>query len=390
MSCAHPLSVNPTVNVFGKPYSWNKFVDVPCGYCVNCRRDYQNYICDRAKYEYCHRLTASFVTLTYDDPHLYTDCVVSDNFGALKNADGQLRTTLVYKHIQNFIHSIRQHFKNEKKRTGKSISNVLMQEDFAYVYCGEYGGLYNRPHFHVLFFGLDFAYCKKLFRDKWKFGIIDVLPLLDGGIRYVTKYMDKALKGNLAFYEYDVKGLARPHLKMSKGFGQNLLWDNVEDIIDHFWTYRCEKGRRRPISSYWRSLITGCRVSRDPTKLDWKTPHPVYVAYKKAIVADKMRSMHLQGRGINVYSDFEQRKFRLQQALAREYDLKRQLRNEGSPVPDDVSECIFSKYGFTGYNGKKVRRLPTAKQRLLAEEYQHHLFEDFLNVKFPAPKFGSA
>lgn len=384
MSCAHPLNMRPTVYVNGIPRSYPNFVDIPCGYCVNCRRDYQNYICDRAQYEYCKHLTASFVTLTYDDPHLYTECTVSDNFGLLYDKDGNPRATLVYKHVHNFIHAIRQHFLDNP-----DCSNVLMQKDFSYMYCGEYGGLYQRPHFHILFFGLDFAYCKKLFRDKWKFGIIDVLPLLDGGIRYVTKYMDKALKGNLAFYEYDVKGLARPCLKMSKGFGQDLLWDNAADIVDNFFTYKCEKGRRRPISAYWRSLITGHRTSRDPTKLNWCTPHPYYVAYKKFHVASKMTDYHLQHR-VNIYSDFEQRKFRVQQALAREYDIKCQLRNDGSPVYDDISECYFSKYGFIGYNGKKVRKLSTAHQRLLAEEYQHTLMEKWFNDKFPNPKFGIA
>lgn len=376
MACAHPLHFAPQTKAFGKIRSYPRAIDIPCGYCVNCRRDYQNYICDRAQYEYCKRLTASFVTLTYDDPHLIRECAVTDQFGMVFD-DGSPRCTLVYKHIRNFIHALRQDCLDNPETC-----NVLKQSDFSYLYCGEYGDMYGRCHFHVLFFGLDFAYCEKLFRKKWKYGIIDVLPLLDGGIRYVTKYMDKMLKGDLAFYEYDVKGLARPALRMSQGFGQGLLWDNVDDIINNYYTYRVPHNKRRPISAYWKYLLTGNTVLHDVTKESVFKEHPAYTAFKRIKVAQRMRDYHLQGR-VNIYSPYEQRKFKLRQALAREYELKRQIRNEGHPVYDDITSCMSKRFGWITYDGKKIRKLPTASKRLLAEEYTNFLIKEWLYDKFP-------
>ena len=117
MACAHPLYINPSYLVNGRFFTYDttgKGISVPCGYCVNCRRDYQNYLCDRAEYEYCHRLTAAFVTFTYDETHLIDRCAVRDPCGGFMydtddNGNKTIRTTLNYKDVSNFIDSIRKY-----------------------------------------------------------------------------------------------------------------------------------------------------------------------------------------------------------------------------------------------------------------------------------------
>lgn len=387
MACAHPLTFHPHVRLGSHFFGYPKPVKVPCGYCVNCRRDYQNYICDRAEYEYCKRLTASFVTVTYDDIHLIEQCAVTNQFGLIYEDDDkrQVRTSLNYKNVRNFLHAVRErvheHYEKQREKD-PNYKNVLMQEDFSYMYCGEYGDLYGRCHFHILFFGLDFAACAKMFRSVWKFGICDVLPLLDGGIRYVTKYMDKMEKGDLAFYNYDCKCMARPKLVCSRGFGQDLLWDNAKDIFENAFTYRIAKGKRRPISAYWKFLLTGYCTSRDPTKKDYFHKTDYYIALRREQTAERMRAYNLHHK-VNVYDEKEQNAFRLRMAQIREETLKREIRNEGHPVYDDISEVMRPKFGFVTYDGKKIRKLPTATQRLVAEAYRYSLEKEWLYDKFP-------
>lgn len=372
MACAHPLTIRPryrewtqsnlvTYSYFPRDYQ------VPCGYCVNCRKDYQNYIIDRANYEYCKRLTAAFVTVTYDDIHLIDRCAVVDEFGFVydTNSKGEkcIRTSLNYDDITHFISSIRSHIYRHPE-----IHNILCQPDFAYLYCGEYGDCFGRCHAHFLFFGLDFAYCKKIFQSKWKFGFIDVLPLLDGGIRYVCKYMDKFEKGLQAEIKYDFKGINRPRLRMSKGFGQNLLWDNVNDIIKNDFTYEASKHRRRPISQYWKLLLTGNVLSRDHTKKTVFEKTDEYILKQKTRMAYSLKELNVHHREKDIFSDEVQSEWKLRLAQVRESNLIESLRMHGTPVPD-FSTLIRSKFGFVTYDNKKVHKCSIHIQRALADTY---------------------
>lgn len=351
MACAHPLHIRPNYKMSSSDGTWLYpslyEYDVPCGYCVNCRADKINYIVDRANFEYCQRLSASFVTFTYDDVHLIDDCAVRSPEGGFmydtnSNGDRYIRTTLCYKDIQGFIDRIRHYIKSHPE-----LHNILCQPDFSYMYVGEYGGLFQRCHFHILFFGLDFAYCKKIIFEQWDKGFIDVLPLLDGGIRYVCKYMDKMEYGLQAELKYDFRGMARPKLKMSKGFGQGLLWKNAKDIIDHDYTYECAHKKRRPISTYWKVLLTGNCTSRDVTKKSTFEKTDEYIRKQKERVAYDLKSLNFHRQGFDIYDDDVQSAFRLRQSRIREYNLTVALRNKQTPVQDWTIQ--FSKNGFKEY-----------------------------------------
>lgn len=375
MACAHPLTIRPKYrewtrsNVTTYSYFPNEY-QVPCGYCVNCRKDYQNYVIDRANYEYCKRLTASFVTVTYDDIHLIDRCAVTDQFGFVydynNKGDKTIRTSINYDDITHYLNSIRTHIARHPE-----MQNILCQPDFAYIYCGEYGDCFGRCHAHFLFFGLDFAYCKKLFFDKWKFGFVDVLPLLDGGIRYVCKYMDKFEKGLQAELKYDFKGIARPRLRMSRGFGQSLLWDNVKDIKSHDFTYETTKHARRPISQYWKILLTGNVLSRDHTKKNVFEKTDEYIQKQKARFAYTLSQMNV-GRTKDIMNDDVQSEYKLRLARVRESNIIHQLHNKGIPVPPFES-LIRSKFGFVTYDNKKIRRCPKKIKRELVNLYVDHL-----------------
>lgn len=361
MACANPFSLKQLYSHRGILWNYKDYY-IPCNYCLNCRKDKQNYYIDRANYEYKTRLTASFVTFTYDDIWLLARCSVLDSFGhpifdTDSNGVVSLRQSLNYSDLTRFIDNIRHYIVNHSE-----IQGVLCQPDFSYIYCGEYGDEFGRPHFHVLFFGLDFAFCKKIIFNQWKYGFIDVLPLLDGGIRYVVKYMDKQLFGNLAALEFDNLGRARPRIRMSVGFGKGILNDNIVSILKNDFTYPVGNGLRRPVSSYWKRLITLGYRKNDSTKS--------YSYHKK--VKDNISNIMSSVYNLkDCSSDSSIREFKISQARIREEKLKIMIRNSGFPV-SDYESIVYNKFGFKGYRDS-IRQLPVNISRLVAESYRDSL-----------------
>lgn len=360
MACAHPFQYRPQKTLLNHPV-----YNIPCGWCACCRKDKQNYIIDRANYEYKKRLTASFVTFTYSQLHLLDRCVVKNCDGSIKVDDkGNPLATLRYDDVQNFIMNLRKFIQSRP-----DIHGVMCQPDFSYMYVGEYGDSFNRPHYHVIFFGLDFAFCKKLFMDKWKYGLIDVLPVLDGGISYVTKYMDKQVFGALAYELYDFKGLSRPRLRMSLGFGKGLLLDNIDDIKSHDYSYRISKNMRRPISAYWKSLLTGNVFQRDKS-LTYSS-----VARQIDNMNNYFREINLPQINYDRYSShslFSAQSYisdyKIKKARLREYNLALMSRSDGVPYvsPDEV---IFSKFGHASYSHDKINKLSEESKRILSNDF---------------------
>lgn len=113
-----PLVFNPT-HAFGARLPQL----IPCGRCIGCRQEYSRQWGMRCSFEIMmHKTTSSFITLTYNDDHL---------------PPGE---TLVPLDFKNFIKRVRYHY-------GKNIR---------FFGCGEYGDKYKRPHYHIIFFNLDF------------------------------------------------------------------------------------------------------------------------------------------------------------------------------------------------------------------------------------------
>lgn len=52
MACAQPFSIpNPHYLEYGFYKSYLKYIEVPCGWCLNCRVDKQNWLTDACYYE---------------------------------------------------------------------------------------------------------------------------------------------------------------------------------------------------------------------------------------------------------------------------------------------------------------------------------------------------
>lgn len=365
MACCNPIRLRPPRNHFKNPSRskprdfWYRFpqgLDVPCGYCLNCRVDRRNMWSDRAKWEYKEKLTASFVTVTYSDIWL-RDKTFRDP------TDGEYRCSLDYKDLRKFIHRVRSAVKYfYKKHPELTQSNVLMNPKFSYIAVGEYGengSVFDRPHFHILFFGLDFAYCKKLFEKEWKYGIIDVLPLLDGGINYVLKYMDKEVHGFLAEEKYDNHFLARPRLRASQGFGANLYLAKKKEIYDNDMTY--QSGHvRRPVPPYYIHKLFGHFSRNDNPALYSKWIN----SFKRT--ADTMRrDYNLKDCSIKA-----QEAFKLRQANIRERKLRQSILNDGVGVFDYT---MRNYYAYYAPDSDAIRKCDIKTLVLAARDYRDSL-----------------
>lgn len=219
-------------------YAYYGPVKIKCRWCMSCRVANRTHWQDRIEQE--HFMTSSgmsFVTFTYDDNHLYFKS---------KHA---LQPSLCKSDVKQFLDALRYRLKSK----GVPVNSVC---NFKYYCVGEYGDQFGRPHYHFIFDGIDYRTCADYLRDCWHNGLIDVLPVLDGGIRYVLKYLDKQLHGDQAEVEYDCTFRERPFNTMSNGIGLS-YWDStLESIMANDWRYSWKR-RLSPVSTYYKNLFLG-------------------------------------------------------------------------------------------------------------------------------------
>ena len=192
--------------LFGKP-GYPLGLRVPCGKCMACRIAKRREWAARMLHELSSWDDAVFVTLTYNDDH---------NDDSLHKRDLQL-----------FI-----------KRLRKSLGDRRIR----YFACGEYGEQTERPHYHMILFGLSLRdEDKQLIMDAWpycswdnpairknSFGIAE-----PDSIRYVAQYIDKKFTGDLADEEYTAKGREPVFKIQSLGIGRKWLEDNQNQLRDN-------------------------------------------------------------------------------------------------------------------------------------------------------------
>lgn len=161
--------------VFSLHDGWSdRPVSLPCGKCLGCLADKARAWSVRCYHESTQHDQNCFVTLTYNDEH----CPDQVNKKDLQDLFKRLR--------------------NEGLR-------------FRYFACGEYGGRFGRPHYHVLFFGQDFLghsrklglegeyYTNPLLDEVWGKGHVTIAPCEPGSVFYVAGYSLKNIGVGDAF-----------------------------------------------------------------------------------------------------------------------------------------------------------------------------------------------
>lgn len=270
---------------------------VPCGYCQGCRIDQLSLWTQRANYEYCKNQSSSFVTFTYDDYHLpYNKLVQQPLFMP------SLETKNFYKFLRNLRDNVRT-MPLLPKSTNRKYSTFA---------AGEYGRDRFRPHYHVLFFGLDFHDFGGVFKKYWKNGRVEVDPVLPGGIRYCMKYLEEKDIPEVLERDYDFNGLERPFIHASLGFGAGFFYEHREEIAK---TGKVKIGSRFvPIPAYYR------RLYYDPV-------NNLEVKRQKDLQLDRLR---IESKKVG-YDDFDRYLYDLRRY--REWSLLSNLLKSGDRVP---------------------------------------------------------
>lgn len=240
MACAHPWKRLVTVNRPRRFGTISYEQTVPCGKCLNCVVDRRNSLEDLCHEELQNFHNAvSYVTVTYDDIHVPRK---PDWTG-----EKLCVFTLQRSDVKDFLKRIRSYMHYHK------MDSILTDPKFKYVCVGEYGEKNKampRPHYHFVFFGLDYRAAAKMFRECWQLGMVKVLPVKRGCFRYVLDYLDKQLHQGDPFATYNATNRARPFMVHSRKLGWSLFYRNWKFITSHNWCYKTKHNRLRPVPSY--------------------------------------------------------------------------------------------------------------------------------------------
>lgn len=211
----------------------------PCGQCADCRlqksREWANRIMLEKKY-YPEEETW-FLTLTYSDENLHFKTV--ENIDTKERIEG---VTLDKKDMSLFMRSLRDHYRYKAKKEGKPFKEIRFYG------CGEYGTVTNRPHLHIIVFGLQLDQSKLKFykhnelgqslwnheeiEEIWRKGHVVVGRVTWESAAYVARYVMKKQTGKNAKWYYDAQAKEPPFVNMSRkpGIGTKYIMEHLEEI----------------------------------------------------------------------------------------------------------------------------------------------------------------
>lgn len=157
-------------------------VEIPCGQCIGCRLERSRQWAIRCVHEASLYEENCFLTLTYSPENLPVN-------GSLDKS-----------HFQKFMKRLRKRFPDRKIR---------------YFQCGEYGDLYQRPHYHACLFNFDFpdkqlykvtdgirTYTSELLEEIWGLGFCIIGSVTFESAAYVARYITKKITGEKASEHY--------------------------------------------------------------------------------------------------------------------------------------------------------------------------------------------
>lgn len=324
MSCSNPLRFYPKdikssfkeshadYNKLARQRSFGEldYFVIPCRECLNCRIDRQNEFVDRAEYEYIKYGCGAFVTFTYDDVHLFKNSFIDSK-------TGETIATINKKDGKDFLNRLNKlvHMESDKLEK-KGLPDTLCRKDYKYVLTSEYGDKFNRPHFHALFFGLDFAFCERLFWKAWNYqGAIQVGAIKNGGIAYCVKYISSQTFGSENFYKFAYHHLESPNSTHSIGFGEGLYKSQIDRIKktgNYLW-----HNKERPCPTYYKNKF---RVISD---FDFKK--------EKQKFENKLKNINIVNE-LNLKTYVDYKNFAIQQANIKRKNAEIKLQQSGKKV----------------------------------------------------------
>lgn len=164
-----------------------------CGQCAPCRLNRRRLWTARLQCEARFFSSNSFVTLTYDNENVPSD------------------GSLVPAHMRDFLKRLRRRIEPLKVR---------------YYGVGEYGDRTERPHYHLVLFGLDAA---RVVESAWGLGRTHSGEVNEASCAYVAKYVQKAMT---AKEDHRLRGRHPEFARMSlkPGIGRGIV-DYIADFL---------------------------------------------------------------------------------------------------------------------------------------------------------------
>lgn len=251
---AKPIFLKQTIGVHpdDEKILWNgRLYDVrlelPCGQCIGCRLEYSRQWAVRCVLEAMQHKDNYFITLTYNDENIQELKRQSAHITLPDPDIGEVdefyetNYTLDPDHLTKFMKDLRAHFQYHKDYNG-----------IRFFACGEYGDKGNRPHFHIIAFGLPlddiyfwkdpkFKGCKPYLRSPtleklWKKGFVCIGDVSYKSCAYVARYVMKKQTGKNADIAYKDRNLVAPFVRMSRMPG--IARDYYDSDRDKIYSYQ--------------------------------------------------------------------------------------------------------------------------------------------------------
>lgn len=228
-SCETPLIIWDKINLCSVP--------VPCGKCKECLARRCSGWSFRLMQEEKQSSSAYFITLTYGN---------DGNIPRSKNNFMEINK----RHLQLFFKRLRKaEYLLARQRSRKQIpysgsrlpvQYIEEQKPIKYYAVGEYGGKFQRPHYHVIIFNATV----ELIEDAWGHGYVHYGTVTTASVGYTMKYISKPTWRP----KHRNDDRQPPFSLMSKGIGECYLTDKVvrwhhKDLNNRFYCPLTDGGR---------------------------------------------------------------------------------------------------------------------------------------------------
>lgn len=214
----------------------------PCGRCEFCMKKKARFWSMRLIWELQENYNnkGTFATLTYNQ----------DNINEKMELEPDKLSYTIQKIKQNF-----------KRKYNKKLK---------FYAAGEYGQQ-GRPHYHIIFLGMDARKDAELIARQWPYGFIELQDATPASIRYTTKYLQKEFDGR-APKKLIWGDLQPPFARMSQGLGAEHMAKHVHKNYNKKGQYisaTIKQGEYEiGLPWYWRHKfkLTGPELISDPVE----------------------------------------------------------------------------------------------------------------------------
>lgn len=214
------------------------YLEVGCSLCLGCRARRSRDWAHRAIHEARQHERNCAITLTYNDDSLPPE-------GHLRKSD-----------FQKFMKRLRTDFDGKIR----------------YLYCGEYGEKFSRPHFHALLFGIDFTedpserrwhhrtsdegvmyYRSTRLERLWEHGFSEVGDMSFATAAYIAGYVQKKINGPAKAEHYGDRPPEFGHASNRPGLGFDFVSAYETDLFAKGQIVM--NGHMHALPRYYRKLL---------------------------------------------------------------------------------------------------------------------------------------